>query len=115
MARRSRARALAESRARWGQPVNRERKMEAIAASHRSRLSNMGSGASLDARTWDDLDLDAVFAALDRTESTLGQHALYHRLRTVPVADNLEVFEALVSRFEADDRCESGRRRHSPV
>jgi hypothetical protein len=104
MARRSRARALAEIRVRWGQPVSRERKMEAIAESHRSRLSNMGSGASLDARTWDDLDLDAVFAALDRTESTLGQHALYHRLRTVPIADNLEVFEVLVSRFEADVR-----------
>src|SRR5688572_22831118 len=85
--RRGRARALAEMRARWGQPVGRERKMEAIAESHRSRLSTSGSRASLDARTWEDLDLDAVFAALDRTESTLGQHALYHRLRTVPVAD----------------------------
>ena len=76
--------------------------MEAIAESHRSRLSTMGSGASLDARTWADLDLDAVFAVLDRTESTLGQHALYHRLRSAPVADNLEVFEALVSRLESD-------------
>ena len=63
-----------------------------------------GSGATLDSRTWDDLDLDDVFAALDRTESTLGQHALYHRLRTVPVADNLDVFEVLVSRLESDGR-----------
>lgn len=102
--RRGRERSLEEMRARWGQPVSRERKMEAIAAAHQSRLSYAGSGASLDARTWDDLDLDAVFAALDRTESTLGQHALYHRLRTVPAADNLEVFEALVSRFETDGR-----------
>ena len=97
-----RARALADLRAGWGQPVNRERKMEAIAASHRSRLSNIGGEGSLDARTWEDLDLDAVFAALDRTESTLGQHALYHRLRTAPVAPNLEAFEALVSRLEVD-------------
>jgi hypothetical protein len=57
----------------------------------------MSSGTSLDSRTWDDLDLDDVFASLDRTESTLGQHALYHRLRTIPVAANLEAFEALVS------------------
>jgi len=97
-----RARALADLRAGWGQPVSRERKMDAIAASHRSRLSNMGGEGSLDVRTWEDLDLDAVFAALDRTESTLGQHALYHRLRTAPVAPNLEAFEALVSRFDAD-------------
>lgn len=102
--RRGRARALAKVRARWGQPVNRERRMEAIAASHRSRISSLGSETSLDARTWEDLNLDSVFACLDRTESTLGQHALYHRLRTVPIADNLNAFEALVSRLEADSR-----------
>lgn len=101
-ARRSRARAIDEIRARWGDPVVRERKMEAIAASHLSRVSSTRGGASLDARTWEDLNLDAVFAAVDRTDSTLGQHALYHRLRTAPVADHLDVFEALVSRFEAD-------------
>lgn len=102
--RRGRARALTQLRERWGQPVSRERKMQALAESHRSRLSSMGSGATLDARTWNDLDLDDVFAALDRTESTLGQHALYHRLRTVPVADHLDVFEVLVSRLESDVR-----------
>ena len=42
--RRGRARALAQIRASWGQPVTRERKMEAIAESHRSRLSYMGYG-----------------------------------------------------------------------
>lgn len=102
MARRSRARALAALRSSWGQSVIRERRMDAIAASHRSRLAAGGSGRSLDARTWDDLDLDAVFAALDRTESTLGQHALYHRLRSAPVADHLDAFDVLVSRFERD-------------
>jgi hypothetical protein len=100
--RRGRARALAQIRARWGQPVDRERQMQAIAASHRSRLSYIKSGASLDSRTWNDLDLDDVFAALDRTESTLGQQALYHRLRTFPVADCLDAFEALAGRLESD-------------
>ena len=100
--RHGRARALAGLRTRWGQPVTRERRMDAMLASHQSRLASIGSRASLDARTWEDLNLDAVFAALDRTESTLGQHALYHRLRTAPVAEHLEAFEALVSRFEAD-------------
>ena len=93
---------LATVRARWGQPVDRERQMPAIAASHRSRVTNLGSSGSLDDRTWEDLNLDAVFAALDRTESTLGQHALYHRIRTAPVADHLALFETLVTRLEAD-------------
>lgn len=103
--RRGRARALAQQRARWGQPVNRERRLDLMAASHRARLAAMKSRRSLDSRTWADLDLDAVFAALDRTESTLGQHALYHRLRTSPLADHLDAFEALVSRFETDRSC----------
>jgi hypothetical protein len=101
-ARRGRALTLAKLRAEWGQPVARERQMDALAASHRSRLSNLGSEGSLDDRTWDDLDLDAVFAAVDRTASTLGRHALYHRLRTAPVAANLDAFEVLVSRLEGD-------------
>ena len=46
--------------------------------------SPFSAGGSLDERTWVDLNLDDVFAAIDRTQSTLGQHALYHRLRTAP-------------------------------
>src|SRR5207244_3084767 len=57
---------------------------------------------SLDDRTWDDLNLDALFANIDRTESTLGQHALYHRLRSAPVASHLDTFEALVTRLTWD-------------
>ena len=76
--------------------------MEAISASHRSRVTHLGSIGSLDDRTWQDLDLDEVFASLDRTESTLGQHALYHRLRTAPIADDLEEFERLVVHLTGD-------------
>ena len=100
--RRSRAAALAGIRAQWGQPVVRERRMETMAASHRSRVSSIPAVTSLDDRTWEDLNLDEVFAALDRTESMLGQYALYHRLRSAPVADQLDVFEALVSRMDAN-------------
>ena len=40
--------------------------------------------------------MDDVFEVLDRTESTLGQHALYHRLRTSTSTHHLSAFEALV-------------------
>jgi hypothetical protein len=88
-------------RSQWGQPRNRERKLDLIRESHQARVTTTGS-ASLDDRTWEDLNLDAVFEAVDRTESSLGQHALYHRLRTAPVAKHLEAFEALVGRFSTD-------------
>jgi hypothetical protein len=101
-ARRSRGRALEGIRASWGKPVDRERRIAAMAASHRSRKSSIDGVDALDDRTWNDLNLDAVFGALDRTHSTLGQHALYHRLRTAPVAANPDAFEALVTRLQAD-------------
>jgi hypothetical protein len=93
---------LARIREGWATPVDRPRKLDAMAASHRSRASLPGARGSLDDRTWIDLDLDAVFAALDRTQSTLGQHALYHRLRTAPIGDNLDAFEGLVRRMSVD-------------
>jgi hypothetical protein len=101
--RRSRESDLARLRSHWGKRADRVRKMDAMAASHRSRLASSDRpAATLDDRTWEDLNLDAVFAALDRTESTLGQHALYHRLRTAPVGDHLGAFEGLVCRVAAD-------------
>jgi MutS-like protein len=93
---------LARIRANWGNPVHRTRRLDGMAASHRSRIAATRTARSLDDRTWSDLDLDAVFAAIDRTQSTLGQHALYHRLRTSPVGDHLAAFEALVTRMERD-------------
>src|SRR3954447_5059407 len=100
--RRTRTQRLIQLRASWGQPVARPRRIDAMAASHRSRIATFGLGRSLDERTWTDLNLDDVFPAIDRTCSTLGQHALYHRLRTVPVADHLPAFEALVDRVGVD-------------
>jgi hypothetical protein len=100
--RRSRRQLLAGIRTSWGQPIERVRRIDAISKSHASRVAATTSSRSLDNRDWVDLNLDEVFAAIDRTQSTLGQHALYHRLRTAPVADHLEAFEALVSRMSLD-------------
>src|SRR5215471_10353705 len=69
-------------RAKWGKPTPRPHKFDAIAAACRSRLELFHQVPAVDDRTWADLDLDDVFDALDRTESTLGQQALYHRLHT---------------------------------
>ena len=100
--RRSHRRRLARIRASWGAPVQQIRRMDAMSSSHAARIDVLKGSGSLDERTWADLNLDDVFAAIDRTHSTLGQHALYHRLRTAPVADHLEAFEALVRRMTSD-------------
>ena len=86
-------------RAEWGRPRQVARKMALIAQYHRARIDAAGGHGSLDDRTWDDLNMDAVFAAIDRTESTVGQQRLYHRLRSAPIAADRSAFESLAVRL----------------
>jgi hypothetical protein len=100
--RRARERLIDDIRAGWGQPRERVRRMDVIAEYHRARAEAQPESGTLDDRTWDDLHMDAVFAALDRTESTLGQQVLYHRLRSSPLGTHLEAFEALTERMASN-------------
>ncbi len=99
--RRNRQKLLSTIRASWGKPSTRIRRMDAIAEYHRSVVLASGPGRALDDRTWIDLDMDAVFQTIDRTESTLGQQALYHRLRQQNAGD-VDAFEQLVERMSCD-------------
>ncbi|MEO8258043.1 MAG: hypothetical protein ABI868_11910 [Acidobacteriota bacterium] len=92
---------LRRIRAEWGRPRRVARNMPLIAHYHRAEVAAAGGHGSLDDRTWDDLDMDAVFAAIDRTESTIGQQRLYHRLRSGPIAVDREALESLVMRLAA--------------
>lgn len=94
-------------RATWGTWPDDTRQMLAIARYFRSRQTSADTG--IDDRTWADLNLDAVFSVLDRTESLVGQQLLYSRLRSVPTPSTRAAFEALVTRFEID----ATRRRHA--
>jgi hypothetical protein len=82
--------------------VSRTHKLDVIAATHRSRASMQPAAAQLDDRTWADLNLDDVYVAVDRTTSTLGRAALYHRVRAAPAAEHLDAFETLVTRMTDD-------------
>jgi hypothetical protein len=97
-----RRRLISVIRAKWGKPTDRLHKLDAIAAASRSRLELFQQIPSVDDRTWADLDLDDVFAAIDRTESTLGQQALYHRLHIWTGPQDLSAFEALITRLDTD-------------
>jgi hypothetical protein len=79
----------------------RRHDFDGIASFHRARAAEREDGV-LDDRTWQDLNMDEVFAVVDRTESAVGQQLLYARLRTAPAAPHLAEFDALASRFSAD-------------
>lgn len=84
--------------------------LDTIHAAWESRAGTDGA-RTLDDRTWADLDLDDVFTEINRTESTLGQAAFYHRLRRAPVADHLPAFEALVSALPPESAAHERARR----
>lgn len=78
-------------------PIN----LDTVRAAWQSRAAGEDR-RTLDERTWTDLNLDDTFVEINRTASTLGQAALYHRLRCAPAADHLGAFEALVARMTTD-------------
>ena|SRR5688572_5790424 len=100
---------LARLRLEWGRLRDRTRDMAAIASYHVAVTADAPVD-SLDRRTWDDLDLDEVFAALDRTGSSVGQQCLYHRLRSLSGVTTLDAFESLVQAMSSDaqlrERCQ---------
>lgn len=98
--RRRRRKLLARFRAEWGHRSERARNIQAISRYH--RVLTTEDESPLDERTGQDLDLDALFAVLDRTVSPVGRRLLYHRLRTTPASDNLNGFEALMTRLAED-------------
>jgi hypothetical protein len=100
---RGRTRQRARIRDEWGHPRERSREMGAVADFFRSNAAPSGS---LDDRTWNDLLMDDVFACLDRTESSVGQQVLYHRLRQARASNALNAFDALIARVSND----AGRR-----
>lgn len=92
---------LERLRALWGAPKEEPRDMATIARYHQALDALDPADAAIggvDDRTWSDLDLDNVFAAVDRAASGVGQQVLYRRLRT-PRADapELERFDRLTT------------------
>jgi hypothetical protein len=100
--RRREAARTAMLRRTWGLFRDRERPQTAIASYFRARADGRDPSTFLDDRTWNDLNMDDVFSVLDRTESRVGQQLLYARLRSAPLGDQLEAFEALVTRMSDD-------------
>ncbi|RAK69462.1 MutS-related protein [Hymenobacter edaphi] len=95
--------ARAALRTAWGQPKAGHRNFTLIARHHRIAAAEAGATAPLDEATWQDLNLDEVFTALDHCQSRVGQQYLYHRLRT-PRQQAAEVadFRATVAAVAAD-------------
>lgn len=91
-----------EAKTSWGRPRAHRRTLEDVAVYHYEKRRRDGAHG-VDARTWADLDLDALFGALDRCSSSPGAQLLYQRLRT-PTFDEdvLRAFDARVEHLGKD-------------
>jgi hypothetical protein len=65
----------------FGRPIHRERDLPRLGALFVARQADDATLPCLNERTWADLDMDLVFARLDRTASQVGAQVLYDRLR----------------------------------
>ncbi len=93
---------LQRLRASWGEPVERARDLSALRRLFVACEGPTQSPAALDDATWDDLDLDTVFAQLDRTLSAPGEYLLYEILRTPSLLpDVLAARESRLAALEA--------------
>ena len=98
-----RRRLLTRVRNAWGEiaPV-RALEDDRVAEAWRELLGNEVGGASLDERTWTDLDLDTVLASIDRTHTALGRQALYRRMRSGQAWIDSPIQEPLTRRFGSE-------------
>ena len=69
-------------RERWGSGVKKERDFAIIASLFKHLQTSAEGTAVVDEQTWRDLNLDQVYALMDRTFTAEGQAVLYRILRS---------------------------------
>ncbi|MCF7885250.1 MAG: hypothetical protein K9M80_02040 [Candidatus Marinimicrobia bacterium] len=66
-------------REHWGKPIHKNRKFDLISLYHKLTKDN-NPKKLVDETTWQDLNMDAIFAKIDRNISTVGSQYLYNLL-----------------------------------
>jgi DNA mismatch repair ATPase MutS len=93
---------FAEYQRAWGKPIDRNRDFTLYQFA--ANLRQAGS-RQLDDNTWDDLNLNEVFAYVDRTLTSPGELQLYHMLGNPEISndvlqwrdEHIEVFQSTIS------------------
>lgn len=75
------AKLIADLREKWGVPDSRSRNFSELHDHFENTHSGEGYKYALDDRTWDDLDMDLIYAQIDRTLTIPGELTLYSLLR----------------------------------
>ncbi len=94
---------IADLRKNWGVPESRIRNIPEI-HTHFTQTEGIAKKTQiLDDRTWNDLDMDLVYAKLDRTLSIPGEISLYSLLRhPITSVEELDKRECVINLFSKD-------------
>lgn len=100
LTRKRKATLLRELRANWGQPKPPSSEADLEKIGLYDQFKSIDSDSGLDDKTWSDLNLDSIFAYLDRTSSRVGQQLLFHLLKKPQFKEEpLLKLERLINRF----------------
>ena len=100
LTRKRKATLLRELRANWGQPKPPSSEADLEKIGLYDQFKSIDSDSGLDDKTWSDLNLDSIFAYLDRTSSRVGQQLLFHLLKKPQFKEEpLLQLERLINRF----------------
>ncbi len=92
-------------RREWGQIPERDYDPTEFDCISHYYLNKETDQFQIDDITWNDLDMDRIFAQMNHTRSFLGESYLYYQLRTPKLdGEELEEFETLVSWFEEHEK-----------
>ncbi len=98
-----RLKTLLRLRERWAGKVKKDRDYSAIASLHEHLDKDTDPANIVDGQTWHDLDLNQVYALLDRTLTAEGQAVLYHMLKSpCYTLEPLQERAAMIKVFQED-------------
>lgn len=101
----NRRRTLARIRREWGKLPERSYSADELEAISHYYLNKETDRFQVDDITWNDLDMDRLFIALNHTRSFLGESYLYNQLRTPSfTGEELEKREKLIRFFQENAR-----------
>jgi len=86
----SKAKLLMKLREEWGVSDSRLRNFSELEAQFKKNQAGIDNKYTLDDRTWNDLDMDSIYAQIDRTLTIPGELSLYSLLRR-PLIDEEEL------------------------
>ena len=88
-------------RAHPSEPLER---LEAVQTYYEYEKKNIPDVMRVDDITWNDLDMDTIFALADHTDSFAGESCLYYKLHDLSKSsEELETFEEKVSYFDENE------------